>query len=361
MKPIYLTRQAVEAGFFDGAHRRICDLQGADGSIAWYDHGVIDPWNHTEAAMALSILGDRGAAERAYAFLRDSQLADGSWWAQYGAAVPMDGEKYVGDGQSEKRLRDTNFCAYPATGVWHHYLVTGDRGFLTACWPMIRGAMEFVLGLQTEHGDIRWAADDEGTPEDDALITGCSSIHKSLWCAYRISQEVGQPRDDWVEARRRLAEALTQKPDRFDRQWESKSRYSMDWYYPVLGQVIEGPAAQQRLAARWDDFVVDGLGCRCVSDQPWVTIAESCELVLTLLAMGERQRAAELYACQHKWRDSDGAYWMGYQFHDEVAWPAEKPAWTAAAVILAADALLGLTNAAGLFTGRDGESAPPAR
>ncbi len=355
MKQFYLTRQAVEDGFFDGAHRRIRDLQGPDGAIAWYDNGVVDPWNHTEAAMALTVLGDLDGARAAYGFLLSSQLKDGSWWAQYGAAVPLDDERYSGNGEQEKRLRDTNFCAYPATGLWHHYLVTEDLSFLKDHWPMIRDAIDFVLSLQSEHGDIRWAADDEGTPEDDALITGCSSIHKSLWCAYRISETVGQPRADWLAARERLGNALCTKPERFDRQWESKSRYSMDWYYPVLCQVIRGQAAEARLASRWNTFVVDGFGCRCVSDQPWVTTAESCELVLTLLAVGQKQRAEDLLSWQHKWRDEAGAYWMGFQFENNVAWPDEKPAWTAAAVILAADALLGLTKAAGLFTGRDGE------
>ena len=53
----------------------------------------------------------------------------------------------------------------------------------------------------------------------------------------------------------------------------------MDWYYPVLGGALRGAAAAERLARGWDTFVVPGLGVRCVSDQPWVTVAETCELV----------------------------------------------------------------------------------
>ena len=45
--------------FFDGAVRRILDLQRSDGSIPWYDGGVIDAWNHTHAAMGLSVAGCR--------------------------------------------------------------------------------------------------------------------------------------------------------------------------------------------------------------------------------------------------------------------------------------------------------------
>ena len=52
--------------FFDGAVRRILDLQRPDGSIPWYDGGVIDAWNHTHAAMGLSVAGCLNEAERAH-------------------------------------------------------------------------------------------------------------------------------------------------------------------------------------------------------------------------------------------------------------------------------------------------------
>ena len=37
--------------------------------------------------------------------------------------------------------------------------------------------------------------------------------------------------------------------------------------------------SEARLAARWNDFVMDGFGCRCVEDEPWVTVAETAELI----------------------------------------------------------------------------------
>ena len=46
------------------------------------------------------------------------------------------------------RGRETNFCAYVAVGVWHHYLATGDDTFLDRMWPTVYAAVEFVLGLQ---------------------------------------------------------------------------------------------------------------------------------------------------------------------------------------------------------------------
>ena len=316
----------------------IAELQEDSGEIPWFPGGHSDPWNHVEAAMGLSIGGEWAAAARAYRWLADTQLADGSWWAAYRGAAVDNGER-----------RESNFVAYIATGVWHHYLVTGDLPFLEAMWPAVDKAIGFVLGLQTSHGDIHWAVGAGGAPREDALVTGCSSIYKSLECAHNIAAALGHRRDEWLPARERLGDALRGKPERFDRTWESKARYSMDWFYPVLAGVFTGGEARRRLAAQWDKFVEKGLGCRCVADEPWVTIAESCELALALLATGDHARAVELYSWLHQWRLEDGAYWTGYQFERGIIWPEEKPTWTAGAIMLAADALTQRTAAANLF------------
>ncbi len=87
-----------------------------------------------------------------------------------------------------------------------------------------------------------------------------------------------------------------------------------------------------------------GLGVRCVRDEPWVTGAETCELALALDAIGDRERALELFAGIQHLRDADGAYWTGLQFANQAHFPAERSNWTAAAIILAADALAGTTG-----------------
>ena len=210
--------------------------------------------------------------------------------------------------------------------------------------------MDFVLALQSPHGDIDWAVNNDGSPKGDALITGCSSIFKSLECAHNIAITLGEERPEWLDARALLGDALRNRPERFDRTWESKSRYSMDWFYPVLTGVVTGAAARERLAARWDEFVEAGMGCRCVVEEPWVTVAESCELVMALLAADDHARAVELYSWLHQWRSDSGDYWTGYQFVEDLLWPDERPTWTAGAVLLAADALTRHTAAAELFT-----------
>ena len=162
-------------GYFDGARDAILNLQNPDGSIPWFKNGVIDPWNHLEAAMGLNLIGERVAAEQAISFLRDSQASDGSWLGQLGSAVPIDEtlHQFTMRGLEEGHLiRDTNFIAYIATAIWHHYCLHGDSDYAAANWPMVKAAVNFVVALQSPEGDIRWTAPDPQTPEDDALVTG---------------------------------------------------------------------------------------------------------------------------------------------------------------------------------------------
>ena len=335
----YFTTGLFPRDFLAPTIASIVDAQLPSGEIPWSPGNYADPWDHVEAAMGLSIGGEWAAAERAYRWLAERQLPDGSWWAAYRADTPDNCDR-----------RESNFVAYVATGVWHHFLITEDRRFLVELWPVVDAAIAFVLSLQSAQGEIDWAVDGSGKPKGDALITGCSSIHKSLECAHNIAVTLGEPRPRWLEARIRLGDALRNRPERFDRTWESKSRYSMDWFYPVMTGVISGPAARERLAARWNEFVEPGMGCRCVVEEPWVTVAESCEMVMALLAAGDHARAVELYSWLHQWRGDDGDYWTGYQFVEDLLWPDERPTWTAGAVLLAADALTQHTAAARLFT-----------
>ncbi len=104
------------------------------------------------------------------------------------------------------------------------------------------------------------------------------------------------------------------------------------------------------MASSWDAFVVPGLGVRCVADRPWVTGAETCELSMALAAAGQTDAATEQLAAMQHLRAEDGGYWTGYVFADDAVWPVERTTWTAAAVVLAADALCGATPGAPLFT-----------
>jgi hypothetical protein len=338
MNGVYLSPGLFPSDFLRPTVDFILQVQTPAGEIPWFEGGHSDPWDHTEAAMGLAVAGETEAALRAYRWLASKQLEDGSWWRGYRDDEPDNPDR-----------RETNYVAYIATGVWHQYLVTQDIAVLREFFPVVERALDFVLGLQSEHGEIDWAVDSDGVPMGDALLTGCSSIYKSLECAGHIAAVLEIERPDWLSSRERLGDALRHRPERFDRTWAPKSRYAMDWFYPILTGVISGQAAIDRLNQRWHEFVEPGLGCRCETQEPWVTVAESCELVMALVAAGDRPRAQEVFSWLHQWRDHDGAFWTGFQFVEDILWPDEKPTWTAGAILLAADALTGHTAAADLF------------
>ena len=207
-----------------------------------------------------------------------------------------------------------------------------------------------MLGLQAATGEIYWALDTRTGINKDALVTGCSSIYRSLDCGIAIARTLGEKHDAWSAARERLGEAIRNRPARFDRTWPSKARYSMDWFYPILAGAMPAEEALARLDARWDEFVEPGLGCRCVSDQPWVTIAETCELIMACIAAGAADRGESLFGQLTRYQAEDGSWWTGYVFTDDAMWPDERPTWTAGAVLLAADALTSITSASEIFT-----------
>jgi hypothetical protein len=302
--------------------RAIASDQQADGSIGWPD-GHVDAWNHVECAMALSVCGLRREARRAYAWLAGAQQSDGSWPVR------------PSDGGVEEWAAESNHAAYCAVGVWHELLVTGDEGFAAQMWPVVRAGIEFAIGLQTARGEIIWRRHEDGSPDDYALLTGCASMYQSLRCAIALAEHVGEPQPAFEAAAALVGHAVACHGEAF----ADKSKFSMDWYYPVLGGAVRGAAAERMVKGGWDTFVVPGLGVRCVSDEPWVTGAETCELAMALDAIGQRDQALELFAQMQFLRAADGAYWTGWQFQNERHYPDERSSYTAAAVVLAADVL----------------------
>ncbi|MEE8445267.1 MAG: prenyltransferase [Alphaproteobacteria bacterium] len=339
---LYVSRGFFPADYFQPTVDYILSVQDREGAIPWFAGGELDPWDHVESAMGLSIGGRHQDAVRAYRWLAARQDADGAWWPFYRDGAPVTTDR-----------RESHMAAYAAVGVWHHYLISGEREFLAEMWPMVRAGIDFALKMQSPAGDIAWARHLKGGEDiawDDALITGCSSIYKSLECAINIAQTLGHGVAAWRTGRAALGQALRERPERFDRKWPSHDGFSMDWYYPVLAGAVGGERARAHLAARWQTFVIEGMGCRCQDHRKWVTVAESCELVLALLAAGDYSRAGEMFSWLHQWRAADGAYWTGYVCDESEIWPVEKPTWTASAVLLAADALTQATPACRLFT-----------
>jgi hypothetical protein len=318
--------------------RWIADLQLPSGMIPWFTGGHCDPWNHVETAMALDTAGLHDHAARAYEWLARMQRADGSWHA------------YYVDGGVEDPKLDTNVTAYVATGIWHHFLATGDRAALQRWWPMVDRALEFVLDLATPRGEIIWARHVDGKPWTYALLTGCSSITHSLRCGMAIADALGEERHEWELAAVTLGDLIRTQPDIF----EPKKRWAMDWYYPVLSGALKTKTAQEHLDSKWATFVMDGFGVRCVSDEPWVTAAETAECAIACHVAGWPTLAVDLLSGTRTHRLDDGSYLTGIVHPSGETFPeGERSAYTAAAVLLAADALSGSTPASSVLTGRN--------
>jgi hypothetical protein len=301
----------------------IAAAQQPCGSLPWPD-GHTDAWDHVECCMALLLGGREAEALRGWDWLLQTQFADGSWatkWDQLDVLDP---------------LVDVNQGAYVAVGAWHWWLVTQDSALPKRTWPMVKRALDLVLDSQTPRGEILWAREG-GVYRQEALLTGSSSMYQSLRCGLALADLLGDPQPEWELAAGRLQHAVAHHPEAF----LDKSRFSMDWYYPVLGGCVRGPAALELLDAQWETFVWPGLGIRCVSDRPWITGAETAELVMAMLVAGRADEARALMVDVQHLRHEDGSYWTGLVMPEDVHWPGERSSWTAAAMVLAADALGG--------------------
>jgi len=312
----------------------IISQQLPSGAIPWYRGGITDPWDHVECAMALDFSGRFSAASLAYNWMRDIQNPDGSWYSSYLNDKPQD------------LTKDTNFSTYIATGMWFHYLATQDLDFLRHMWPTVEKGINFALSLQQPSGEIYWGLSENSEVWPGAILTASSSTWLSIKCGIRIAKKLEVDKSDWNKACQKLARAIKEHPERFDRLGEDKSGHAMTWYYPILVGLLKGKQAEEHILRRWQDFIIDGWGCKCFADRQSVCVAETFELVLALTKMGAQDKAKMVLDWVLQFRDSDGV------FYREVYWPQreirrselepqahEKNTWTSAAAILAMVAL----------------------
>ncbi len=311
----------------------IAAAQCSDGMIPWFAGGHADPWNHVEAAMALSATGFSDEAAAAYDWLAATQLGDGSWHTYY-----LEG------GEVADERRDTNLACYVATGVWQHYLATGDIGFLAAARPMVEAAVSFVLSCRFSTGEVAWSIEPDGSPARFALLTASSSVVTSLRAATALHAKLGHDSPIGAQAStaasvlaRCVEDAALGRPTG---RFLAKDEYAMDWYYPVLAGVLEGCEAVDRLARRAGRFVVSGWGVRCQSHREWVTAAETAECAIAFARAGLAGDAATLLSFLSRHRRRDGSYLTGLVWPDGATFPTgEASTYSAAAVILAHDVL----------------------
>ena len=177
-------------------------------------------------------------------------------------------------------------------------------------FPVVERAIDFALDNQHPTGEIEWDADPARVDGKGALLTGSSSIYSSLALRDR-GRGAPRPRATRLGAVARIAGHRDRAPPR-----------ALPRQGPLGdGLVLPDPRAaccavtppQRALASKWDTFVAPGRGVRCVSDQPWVTAAETCELVMALDAIGLHERARTLFEWVQFLRHDDGSYWTGHE------------------------------------------------
>ena len=319
----------------DSVVNLILSLQRESGDIPWHTDGKTDPWDLVETIMGLNIGKKFDASYRAFEWLKNIQNPDGSWYSSYISGNPKD------------RTCETHMAAYISVGLFHTWLMNKDTAFLERMWPTMEKGINYAISLQTKGGEIYWAKSPEGKIDPMSLLSGASSIFMSLKCALTIASILGRREISWEISFDRLGKSIRENIHNYN---ISKSRFSMYWFYPVLSGALTGEKAERRIEKLWNKYVIEGQGARCVSDQPWVTIAETSELVLALYAMGQIEKANIVFSWIQGRIYEDNTYWCGYTYPDMVIWPEEKISWTNAVVLLAADALYALTPASGIFS-----------
>ena len=72
------------------------------------------------------------------------------------------------------------------------------------------------------------------------------------------------------------------------------------------------------------DFYVDGIGIKCVIEEPWVTVAETSEFIVSLMCAGYENEAKDFEIDILNISDKDGVPFMDGN-EENIFWPQEKP------------------------------------
>ena len=151
-----------------------------------------------------------------------------------------------------------------------------------------------------------------------------------------------------MKAYKSLAQAVKNPNGLFDIT-QDRSRFSMDWYYPILSGCLDNKQKEFYVEKIFRDFYIKDIGIKCVIEEPWVTVAETCEFIICLMISGRNDDAKKLLTDILNISDDNQIPYMGWQYEENIFWPEEKPSWTSAALIIAADSVMGLSEAKDLF------------
>ena len=331
-------RKVPQRSIFVNTGRYIKSLQLESGSIPSNEDGSHDPWDHIESIMGLNFANEIEASKLAFNWLIKNQNHDGSWFSKYHDEVPIEFNK------------PSHFGPYIAVAALHFYKTFSNKEFLETLWPSIELAINFALKLQTKNGTIPWSVDKNGEAEEDFLLTGSSSILKSIECGIAISNILNKQNNitNWSKSYDLLSQAIREPSGKFDL-LKDRKRFSMDWYYPILSGCLDDDKKNFYIDKVFKDFYTKDLGIKCVIEEPWVTVAETSEFIIALVMSGRSKDAKNLLLDVLSISDENQIPYMGWQYEEKIFWPNERPSWTSAALIISADSVMNFSNASDLF------------
>ena len=335
----FLTEEDLTNNFFNNIGKYIKSTQLKSGAIPSDDNQNHDPWDHIESILGLNFSKELNSSKSAFTWLINNQNSDGSWFSKYEDEKPIEKNK------------PTHFGPYISVAALHFYKIFADKKYLKKLWPTIESAVNFSISYQITNGTIPWSIDSDGLVEEDYLLTGSSSILKSIECAIAIAKILDNKSNinKWIQSYHLLADAIRNSESKFDLLKDRKS-FSMDWYYPIISGCLCESEKLFYIDKIFKDFYVKDIGVKCVVHEPWITVAETSEFIISLVIAERRKDAQKLLIDVLNISDETGIPYMGWQYKENIFWPDEKPSWTSSALIVAADTLFNLSDAADLFT-----------
>ena len=183
----------------------IASLQLPDGMIEWFPGGHCDPWNHVEAAMALTAAGLDAEADRGLPVA-----------GRHPAPPTAAGSTTTWPPASRTPVSTPTSAPTWPPAPWHRYVSTGEldgpgapvaggrgRGGLRAAvaaarrgHPLVARRLRLPRGVRPAH-------------------TARPSMYHSLRCAIACAEQLGHERPDWELAAGRLAHAVAHQPEAF--------------------------------------------------------------------------------------------------------------------------------------------------
>ena len=296
---------------FEPSKNWIISNQSSSGAIFWDEKGKCDPWDHCECLIALAIYEEWEHFWRGVNWFFTNLNEDGLIYAEFQNEKPS------------KLHYESHHAPYIIMPLIQASLIDKEQNYKKILTNeqllKLENIFEVLDDFKDEDGYFYWAKDSNGY-SDNSLITASMSIFLSL-----VAKDKSFPKfniEMWQE--------------KFNRDGVDRSRFSMDFYYPFLAGIKNN---KKEFLDLLDNYYVKGLGVKCVAEEPWVTVAESSECVISALIHDNENIAKQIFNDIQQFQNKDGIFPTGYQYKMEIFWPEEDSTWTNAAVIIAAHAL----------------------